>query len=78
MEYYTIVIDHNSMVVVDGIRPKSQIAYHAPDIIWYTSNTCGCKLSETRKDTLAHVVLTHAISMHIPAMSVKKFVKPVK
>jgi hypothetical protein len=75
---HTVTVEHNSIVVTDGDAPKSRLLYYGDGHNWRIVNKCGCALSQTRHDAVAHAVLTHAISLGIPALAVRKYTTPKK
>jgi len=67
---YTLVISENSIVVHDGILPRSRLRYTAENFRVYVNG----HLPVSKLDKVMHMALELCISHHIPAITLKRYV----
>jgi len=67
---YTLVVTENAVTVHDGQLPRSRLRYIADNFRLYTVGAIPAR----KMDIVAYHAISLAISHHIPARTVKRYV----
>jgi len=68
---YTLVVSENAIVAHDGILPRARLRYTAENFRVYVIGNVPVR----RMGALIHTALELCVAHHIPAITLKRYVK---